>query len=175
MVGLKDKLCAGDKGLIGNIGYRKYIKSQGTRFAIDEEKINSEARDDGKWILRTNTDLSAKDVALQYKQLWMVEQVFCTTKSVLETRPIYHKCDETIRGHVFCSFLALVLKAELYERLEKQDRTPEWEDIRRDLKALAETEMTINDETYFLRSSLRGTCHEVLRAAHVAPPPTLRQ
>jgi hypothetical protein len=29
---------------------------------------------------------------------------------VLSTRPIFHKLDETIRGHVFCSFLALVLK-----------------------------------------------------------------
>ncbi len=28
------------------------------------------------------------------------------TKSLLETRPIWHKRDETIRGHVFCSFLA---------------------------------------------------------------------
>jgi transposase len=35
----------------------------------------------------------------------------------LTTRPIFHKLDETIRGHVFCSFLALVLKTELKERI----------------------------------------------------------
>jgi hypothetical protein len=42
----------------------------------------------------------------------------CTklSKSILETRPIYHKRDETIRGHVFCSFLALLLKQELESR-----------------------------------------------------------
>ena len=34
-------------------------------------------------------------------------------KSLLQTRPIYHRCDETIRGHVFCSFLALILRQEL--------------------------------------------------------------
>jgi hypothetical protein len=39
-----------------------------------------------------------------------------TTQSILETRPIYHKCDETIRDHVFCCFLALLLKAELERR-----------------------------------------------------------
>jgi len=39
----------------------------------------------------------------------------------LQTRPIYHKCDETIRGHVFCSFLALVLRQELGARLAKDD------------------------------------------------------
>jgi len=50
--------------------------------------------------------------------LWMVEALFRTVKSVLETRPIYHKCDETIRGHVFCSFLALVMMRELQERMD---------------------------------------------------------
>jgi len=42
---------------------------------VDEEKIKEEARYDGKWVLTTNTDLPAAEVALQYKQLWMVEEV----------------------------------------------------------------------------------------------------
>ena len=58
---------------------------------------------------------------LVYKQLWTVEQTFRTTKSLLETRPIFHKLDETIRGHVVCSFLALVLKKELEDRLAAAD------------------------------------------------------
>ena len=32
---------------------------------------------------------------------WMVEKVFRTSKALLDTQPIFHKCDETIRGHVF--------------------------------------------------------------------------
>ena len=142
---------------------------------IDEDKLKSEARYDGKWVLRTNTELSAEDVALKYKQLWMVEQIFRTTKSILETRPIWHKRDETIRGHVFCTFLALVLKTELYERLERNGRNYEWNDVRRDLEALQETELSIDDETYFLRTRLRGTCNDVLRSANVAIPRTLHQ
>jgi hypothetical protein len=31
----------------------------------------------------------------------------------MQTRPIYHASDAAIRGHVFCSFLALVLRKEL--------------------------------------------------------------
>jgi transposase len=172
---LREQLKQGDKSLVGNQGYRRYLKTEGHPFAIDEDKIEAEARFDGKWVLRTNTELSPQDTALKYKQLWMVEQVFRTTKSILETRPIYHKCDETIRGHVFCSFLALVLKTELYERLEQKGRHYEWEDIRRDLEALQETELLLSDKTYFVRTELRGTCHDVIRAAGVAPPPTLRQ
>ena len=172
---LSDQLRQGAKSFVGNKGYRKYLKSQGPRFDIDDAKVKAEARLDGKWVLRTNTTLSAKETALKYKQLWMVETLFRTTKTILETRPIYHKCDETIRGHVFCSFLALLLKTELFERLERNGLAYEWNDIRRDLQALQEAELLLDGETYFLRTQLRGTCHDVLRAAGVAPPPTLRQ
>ena len=172
---LSDQLRQGAKSFVGNKGYRKYLKSQGPRFDIDDAKVKAEARLDGKWVLRTNTTLSAKETALKYKQLWMVETLFRTTKTILETRPIYHKCDETIRGHVFCSFLALLLKTELFERLERNGLAYEWNDIRRDLEALQEAELLLDGETYFLRTQLRGTCHDVLRAAGVAPPPTLRQ
>jgi transposase len=106
---LRDALGQGDKSLIGNKGYRRFVRTRGKRFIIDEQKIKDEARYDGKWVLTTNTRLSAPEVALKYKQLWMVERMFRSMKSLLETRPIFHKCDETIRGHVFCSFLALLL------------------------------------------------------------------
>ena len=42
------------------------------------------------------------------------------------TRPIFHKLDETIRGHVFCSFLALVLKKALEDRLAAFGRSGSW-------------------------------------------------
>lgn len=171
---LAEQLKQGDKSLVGNKGYRKYLKTEGARFAIDEAKVEAEARFDGKWVLRTNTRLSAEDTALKYKQLWMVEQIFRTTKSILETRPIYHKCDETIRGHVFCTFLALMLKTELFERLEKRRQKHKWEDIRRDLEALQETALEVKGERWWVRTPLRGTANEVLRAAGAAIPPTLR-
>ena len=114
---------------MGNKGYRRYLRSEGEVFGIDEAKVEEEARYDGKWVLRTNTELKTSEVALKYKQLWMVEAIFRSSKSLLETRPIYHKCDETIRGHVFCSFLALVLRKELQDRLEAKGYKLEWADV----------------------------------------------
>nr|WP_249296765.1 hypothetical protein [Acidiphilium multivorum] len=38
-----------------------------------------------------------------------VERLFCVAKATMRTRPIYHSADAAIRGHVFCSFLALTL------------------------------------------------------------------
>jgi transposase len=174
---LKEKLKQGDKALVGNKGYRKYLKREGDQavFGIDEEKLNEEALYDGVWVLRTNTSYSAEEVAFQYKQLWMVEQAFRAVKSVLETRPIYHKCDDTIRGHVFCSFLALMLMKELLSRLQAKATSMEWEDIKRDLTALREVEIAANGNRFFLRTELQGSCSQVLKAAGLAVPPTLRR
>jgi transposase len=172
---LREQLKQGDKSLVGNRGYRKYLKQGKAKFQIDEAKIKQEARYDGKWVLRTNTDLPAADVALKYKQLWMVEHVFRSTKSLLETRPIWHKCDETIRGHVFCSFLALVLRKELQDRLEAAGHQLEWADITRDLMNLEYTQLDQDGKRFLLRSEAQGTCGAVFAAAGVALPPTVQQ
>ena len=82
--------------------------------------------DDCIWVLRTNTAYNAETVAHVYKALWTVEEIFLTTKSILETRPIYHKRDVTIRGRVFCSFLALLLKQELESRMKQAELEWEW-------------------------------------------------
>ncbi len=104
--------------------------------SIDENRIKYEARFDGKWVLRTNTNLSADQVALKYKELWRVENIFRDVKSLLTTRPIFHQKDRAIRGHVFCSFLALVLRKELDRRLIKSGHRFKWAEIKQDLKAL---------------------------------------
>ena len=64
IAGLEKKLKQGVKSLIGNKGYRGTSGRNGSSFAIDKEKIKSESRYDGKWILRTNTTLPAAEVAL---------------------------------------------------------------------------------------------------------------
>jgi transposase len=160
---------------IRNRGYRKYLTRQGEHFVIDEQVVRREARYDGKWVLRTNTDLSAAEVALKYKQLWMVEDLFRTSKSFLATRPIFHRCDETIRGHVFCSFLALILRKELQARLEARGESLEWDDIVRDLDALTETEVLHEGKRIRLRAEAQGTCGKVFQAVGVALPPTVRR
>lgn len=171
---LRQKLTQGDKALVGNKGYRKYLTGRGARFAIDEEKVKFEARFDGKWVLRTNTRLPSADVALKYKELWQVEDIFRSTKSILETRPIYHKCDETIRGHVFCSFLALVLRKALLDRLAQRGDVLEWADIVRDLNGLEEIQVDQDDKRFLLRSQTSGACSKVFQAVGVAIPPTIR-
>ena len=172
---LRDALQGGDKSLVGNKGYRRFLQTSGERFTINEQKVKQEARYDGKWVLTTNTELTAPEVAVKYKQLWVVEDIFRSMKSLLETRPIFHKRDETIRGHVFCTFLALVLRKELQDRLERKGWTPEWADVIRDLDQLQEVEIHLEGKAYLLRTEAKGTTGKVFQACGVALPPTLRQ
>lgn len=173
---LREQLKRGDKSLVGNKGYRKYLTSGGPKFELDEEKVEWESRFDGKWVLQTDReDLSTDEVALKYKQLWMVEEMFRTAKTLLETRPIYHKCDETIRGHVFCSFLALVLRKELQDRLQAQGDTLEWAQVLSDLERLQYADIEHQGKRFLLRSDVEGTCSAVFRAAGVAIPASLQK
>jgi transposase len=172
---LKEHLKKNPKALIGNKGYRKYLKLDRDHLRLDQEKIDGEERFDGKWVLKTNTSLSPEQTALKYKELWQVEQVFREVKSVLETRPIFHKCDETIRGHVFCSFLALVLRKELDRHLDQAGHCFEWADIKQDLKSLQEIVIEEQGKSLAVRSECKGICGKVFQSVGVAVPPTIRE
>ena len=172
---LQEKLKTNPKSLVGNKGYRKYLKLEKDTVSVNQQKIEEEARYDGKWVLKTNTTLTAEQAALKYKELWQVEQVFRDMKSVLDTRPIFHQLDETIRGHVFCSFLALVIRKELDRRLEKAGHCFEWADIKQDLKALQEITIEDRGKTLAIRSECLGTCGKVFQAVGVAIPSTIRE
>jgi transposase len=115
---------------------------------------------------------------LAYKQLWTVERAFRTSKSLLETRPIYPKLDETIRGHVSCSFLALVLKKQLEDRIAAMGEAApcaSWPETLADLDSLTETKVEQDGKRFVLRSPPRPAASLALRAAGVALPPTVRQ
>ena len=172
---LERQLAKGDKALVGNTGFRRYLKTiSEEHFAIDPDKIEEEKKFDGIFVLRTNTDLNPLEAMLCYKQLWTVEQTFRTAKHLFSTRPIFHKLDETIRGHVFCSFLALVLKKALEDRIAALGHSGSWPEIIADLDSLTETEIEYDGKRFIVRSAPRPAASLALRAAGAALPPTVR-
>src|SRR6516165_10620142 len=55
---LERQLAKGDKALVGNTGYRRYLKTiRDDHFAIDPDKVEEDKKFDGIFVLRTNTDL----------------------------------------------------------------------------------------------------------------------
>ena len=98
---------------------KRYLKVDGTDARLDVKRIEADARYDGKWILRTTTNLPAGDVALAYRGLWRVENAFRTLKTPLELRPIHHTSEPGVRGHVQSCVLAYLLTCILQDRLDK--------------------------------------------------------
>jgi Transposase DDE domain len=173
---LRTSLRHGDKALVGNSAYRRYLKTPDEQhFEIDEERVAEDARYDGLYVLRTNTDLSPLAAMLRYRELLKVEQIFRTTKSILETRPIYHQKDAAIRGHVFCSFLALVLRKSLEDRLATARLKSEWGALLMDLDRLQEIEAKQEGKRFILRTPVTGDVGLAFQAIGVALPPNIRE
>jgi hypothetical protein len=174
--GLRAKLAQGDKALVGNSGFRRYLKTvSAEHFAVDETRVAEDARFDGLYVLRTNTKLTPLQVMLRYRDLLRVEQLFRQAKAVLATRPIYHRSDMAIRGHVFCSFLALLLVKELEDRLHRHNIAAEWDDILRDLDRLQEIELEQDGKRFLLRTPTTGVAGKLFQAVGVALPPNLQE
>ena len=100
---------------------------------------------------------------------------FRRTKAIMRTRPIFHSSDAAIRGHVFCSFLAIVLRQELEARLAKRGDEWEWADVIADLDRLQTAEVGQDGKRFLLRSEIQGTCVLAFQAAGVAVPPAVQR
>ena len=177
LAGLERKLTQGDKALVGNAGYRRFLaEPAGEGFTIDAAKVEAEARYDGLFVLRTNTKLTALQVVLRYRNLLAVEQGFLAAKTLLATRPIFHRTDAAIRGHIFCTFLALVLRKELMDRLVARHLAiPEWHQVVDDLADLSEIVVEQDGRRALLRTAPGSTIDALCRAVGITLPPVFQE
>ena len=167
---LERALESGPKSVVGNIGFKRFVHIDRGAVSVDREAVESDARLDGKFVLRTNTELDTADVALAYKSLWRVERAFRETKSTLEVRPVFHHRDDTTRGHIVGCFLALRLEVDLQRRLDAREVEASWPDLMRDLHSVQAVDMTLDGRRYRLRTDLQGSAAKVFAAAGVRPP-----
>ena len=176
---LARQLGRGDEALIGNAGFRRFLRrttTDGHAFAIDPERVAADARWDGVFVLRTNTRLHPLEAMTRYRNLAAVERAFELAKAELRTRPIFHRTDAAIRGHVFCTFLALVLRQELADRLAEQGRAPpEWNRLVTDLADLSAVEVEQDGRRALLRTAPGPTIDPVCRALGLALPPVFQE
>jgi hypothetical protein len=177
LAGLRRKLAEGGKGLVANTGYRRFLAApEGDGFAIDPAKVEADAQFDGVFVLRTSLTLAALAVVLRYRNLLAVEQSFLAAKALLATRPIFHRTDAAIRGHIFCTFLALVLRKELLDRLAARGGTmPEWQCIIDDLIDLSTVEVEQDGRRALLRTAPRPSIDPIRRAIGLTLPPVYQE
>ena len=94
------------------------VTRQTFSFQTDQAKLKAAQQRDGHYLLRSN--LTAEDPAVlwtRYVQLTQIESVFCSLKSELGVRPIYHQLERRADAHVLIAFLAYCLQVTLKNRL----------------------------------------------------------
>jgi len=160
----------GPKSIVGNRGYARFVKISKGAVRIDREAIRAEERLDGKFVLRTSTELPAEEVALAYKSLWRVERTFREEKSTLEVRPIFHHSDTNSIGHIVACFLALRLEVDLQRRLEERGSRVSWPVLMRELAQVQAVDVELDGQRYRLRTDLPPHAYEAFAAAGVRPP-----
>jgi transposase len=138
------------------------------RLRIDTAKIRSEERLDGKYLLSTSDpDLSAEDVALGYKNLLEAERGFRDMKSTLDLRPVYHRIEPRIRGHVLLCWLALLLI-----RVAERRTGLTWRRIAIELGRIHTVTLTGTAGTVSQTTPLTAVQQSIVDACGVpAPPP----
>ena len=149
---------------------QRYLKLEKERFSLNYEKIEKEARYDGKYVLRTNTELKTQEVALAYKNLWLVENTFRNIKDILKIRPIFLWTPARVRGHVFVCFLAFLLTVTLQKKLLLMGIKESLWDTLRDVRKMKAVLLRVKDESYLVRTELKGMAHLAFKAVGLSPP-----
>ena len=164
----------GAKAFIMPRGLRRFVELKGGELLLREAMIREEARYDGKWVVRTNTELPTDEVALAYKSLWQIEQAFRELKSGLEIRPVYLRLEEHVRGHILVCFLALVMEATLRRLLVETGSHSSYQEVLDDLAGVQAARFESRGKTWLWRTELPGVANDAFRAAALRPPPRVQ-
>ena len=136
------------------------------RFRIDKAAIASEAKLDGKWLLRTSDDsLSPTDLAVAYKQLLEVERGWRDMKGSLGLRPVFHHREDRIRSHVQLCWLGLLLI-----RVIENATGDTWRNVRNELERMHLVTMETAEGRVAQRTSTTKAQAAILAKLDIAEP-----
>ncbi len=95
-----------------------------TRYTLDIEAIQKEARFDGFYAICSNLEEeTAVEIIRANAQRWEIEDMFRCLKTEFESRPVYLRRNDRIIAHFITCFLALLFFKTLKLKLEKPDLT----------------------------------------------------
>ena len=159
------------KNLMGNRGYTRFLKKSGT-IELDTDRIARDARYDGKWVLRSNTqDLTATDLIEAYKSLWIVERFNRLLKDDMAVAPVYHRRARRVKAHILICFLAVRLWATFVEALRTHQPNASPHDVWEDVRKLKAANLEFGFQRIIVRKDLEGQAGTAFRAIHCTVPP----
>ena len=153
-------------------GLSRFLRvTPGGLLRVDAEAIASEAKLDGKYLLRSSDpSLSAEDIALGYKQLLEVERGWRDMKQVIDLRPVYHRREDRIRAHVVLCWLALLLVRVMETTCEQS-----WPSLRRELQKLQLGSFEGAAGSFRQRSEITAAQRAILAKLQLGEPPLLQE
>lgn len=114
------EICVKAEKVLHNSRVKKYFSYEAGpksfKWTEDGGAVSARKANGGKYGLLTNTQLPKEDILETYRTLLLVEDAFRVLKNELNFRPLWHKCDINVEGHVLLAVWSLVL----YRTLEKQ-------------------------------------------------------
>ncbi len=172
---LEEKIHTGSLARVLTGDAKRFLRIEAKRIILNKERIQKEARYDGKYVLQTSTDLSSEEVARAYKNLWMIEHAFRDIKDIFKIRPIFHWTPSRVRGHIFICFLAFLLTVTLQRKLSEIGvKESVWKVIR-DIRRVKAIKLFVKDKAYLVRTELQGLAHKAFRAVGVQVPPRVQE
>jgi len=155
-------------------GAKKYIDvTFSDNPTIDNKKISEDEKWDGFYGIQTSTELSVNEILKAYHSLWRIEESFRILKTTLETRPMFHWTEKRIKGHLVSSFISFLLERTLEIKIKENKIDCSPEKLRESLNELQLSELTIQNEKYYLKSSSNSLSKKILRVLRIKCPNNL--
>ncbi|KXA89986.1 hypothetical protein AKJ57_04605 [candidate division MSBL1 archaeon SCGC-AAA259A05] len=133
---------------------------------LDEEAWKHEKAMAGKFLLVTTSNLKPDKIMEAYKDLKDVEKAFDELKNFFKIRPIYHRTDKRVKGHVYVCILALLLK----RLIEKKTDEP-FNKTMQELEKLKVSEMEFRGKKILQRNEIKKPQKQLLETMEIMEPP----
>ena len=142
------------------------LNAQGRPY-VDRAKVRRAEQLDGKFVLTTNDDtLSAADIALGYKGMWIIEACFRRLKTTgLGIRPMFHWTPRRIVAHVKLCVLALMI-----QRAAEIVAEAPWSQLIDVLERLKAVRYTAEGETIVQASRISPELAAILKKLDISAP-----
>jgi len=147
--------------------FNRFLRKTKTgKLRIDRAAVTTEAKLDGKFLLRTSDEsLSAEDIALGYKALYEAERGWRDLKSTIDLRPVHHRREDRIEAHVQLCWLALLLL-----RVAETETSDTWRNLRNELDRMHLVTLATSAGTVAQRTELTHRQRQILKALKLPEP-----
>lgn len=153
--------------------YFKYkLKGKQVVYEENRESLDYENLIAGKWVLKTEDfTFSGEEIIRAYKNLSEIENAFRTIKSFLDLRPMYHRDEDRIKGHVFICVLAYYIQKVIGKILGDKGLKISGLDAIDKLREVKLIKSKINGRIIFQAVKLRKEQQVILKALDISHIP----